>query len=184
MIPGYASRETDILETFLTPDPWNKGQSTQFSVVAKYKGGLMPAYAAADKRSRIDGYYLYSSIDQQYRPLPDALVKLWLDRKVPTHRMPVLLFGMAGMPESKDYAPHLALNATQRASRTVGVIFLGIIVGVLGWLLFNEGVQWGPVLSLAGILFAVWFLVRQQRMTARRKSLTQWILSQLSVAHK
>lgn len=181
---GYVSSETEVLQTVLAANPWNNGLSAQFSVCVHYKGGVVPTHAVYDKRSRVQGYYLFSPFDNQYRPLPDALVKLWLDNKVPAQLLPGLLFGMESRPEKNDFSPHLSLTAGQRVIKIGGATVLGLIIACLGWLLYREGLEWGPVLSLAGIFFSGWYLFRWQRMNARRKSLTEWILTQLSIAGK
>lgn len=171
---------TEVLHSIQTANPWKNGIPDKFSVCVQYKGGVMPAHAAYDKRSRLQGYILHAASDNSYRQMPDALAKLWLDRQVPGQRLPGLLHLIETRPEKKDFTPHLTLNAIQRTTRVVGVILLGLIIGCLGWLLHREGVAWGLALSAGGILFSIWYLVHLQRMTARRKTLTAWILAQLA----
>lgn len=173
--------QTEVLQSVQTANPWNNDLPAQFSICVQYKGGVVPTHAAYDKRSRLQGYLLYSASDKKYRQMPDALAKLWLDGQVPSQRLPGLLHLIEARPEKKDVAPYLTLNAIQRTTRVVGVIMLGLIIGCLGWLLHREGRIWGLGLSVCGILFSVWYLVRQQRMIARRKTLTAWILAQLAV---
>lgn len=172
---------TEVLQNVQTANPWNNGLPALFSICVQYKGGVVPTHAAFDKRSRLQGYVLHSASDNSYRQMPDALAKLWLDRRVPSQRLPELLHLIEARPEKKDITPHLTLNAIQRTTRVVGVIMLGLIIGCLGWLLHQEGLVWGLGLSVCGILFSVWYLVRLQRMIARRKALTAWILGQLTV---
>lgn len=176
-----ASPETEILERVQAPNPWNNGQLTQFNICVQYKGGLVPAYAAYDKRSRLQGYLIHSASDNVYRRMPDALARLWLDGEVPSRLLPELLYLIEARPERKDVTPYLTLNSMQRMVKVVGVIALGIIIGCLGWLLQGEGLAWGPALSACGVFFSIFYLVRLQRMKERRKALADWILAQLVV---
>ena len=177
----FVTPETEILKSVHAANPWNNGLPTQFNICVQYKGGVVPAHAAFDKRSRLQGYIMHSASDNTYRHMPDALAKLWLDRKVPDHQLPVLLHLIEARPEKKDVTPYLTLNSTQRIARVVAVITLGIIIGCLGWLLHGEGLAWGLGLSVFGVLFSILYLGRLQRMKARRKALTEWILAQLVI---
>lgn len=180
----FVTPETQILKRIHVANPWNNDVPTQFDICVQYKGGVVPAHAAHDKRSRLQGYLIHSVADNKYRYMPDALAKLWLDKEVPTEHLPLLLYLIESRPEKKDITPYLTLNSTQRIVRFVGVILLGIIIGCLGWLLHKEGLAWGLVLSACGILFSIIYLVRLQRMKERRKVLTDWILAQLIVLGK
>lgn len=176
--------ETQILKSIHVANPWNNDVPAQFNICVQYKGGVVPAHAAYDKRSRLQGYLIHSASDNKYRYMPDALARLWLDGKVPTQQLPALLQLTESRPEKKDITPYLTLNSTQRVVRFVGVILLGIITGLLGWLLHREGLAWGLGLSAGGILFSILYLVHLQRMKARRTVLTEWILAQLIVTGK
>lgn len=173
--------ETEILKSVLVANPWNNDLPTQFNICVQYKGGLVPAHAAYEKRSRLQGYIVHSASGNIYRYMPDALARLWLDGVVSTHQLPALLHLIEARPEKKDITPYLTLHATQRVVQVVGVILLGIITGCLGWLLHGEGLAWGLGLSVCGILFSILYLVRLQRMKRRRKALIEWILAQLVV---
>src|SRR5687768_12057067 len=97
--------KTEVLYSVQASNPWNNGLPAKFSVCAQYKGGVVPAHAAYDKRSRLQGYILHSAPDNSYRQIPDALAKLWLDGRVPIQRLPELLRLIESRPEKKDVAP-------------------------------------------------------------------------------
>ncbi|NSL87603.1 hypothetical protein [Chitinophaga solisilvae] len=177
----FVYAETAVLERIRAANPWNNNLLTQFDICVQYKGGIVPAHAVMDKRARLQGYMICSVPDNNCRRMPDALAWLWLNKEVPSHQLPELLYLTEIRPEKADLTPYLILNATQRIVRTVCVIALGIIIGCLGWLLHGEGLSWGLWLSACGVLFSVVYLVRLQRMKERRKALADWILAQLVV---
>jgi hypothetical protein len=143
-------------------------------------GGLMPAYAAADQRSRPQKFSLCSDIDKVHRGLP-ALVELWLDQQVRSRRLPVLLHGLEPQISRLDYISHGSLNSMQRGVRRWAPLVLGVFVTLLGVseLLRHRGdLTVGIGLTVCGILVGGGSLLVGSWLSGRPKRQSAWILSQ------
>lgn len=179
MILGYASSSAKKVGHFTAKDPWNGNQHTTFLINIFYRGGVVPAYAALDERSRVSHYSLQSQIDKLQRGLPDSLVSLWLEEKVPPERLPELLMGLEPQLVRSDYVAHLTLNTMQQRVRTFGRWSLVAIGAFLVLMALPEvGTIEGLVMTLSGLLLGGAALFLGGRFTARRKQQTEWIMSQ------
>lgn len=169
MIIAHAKSSSELLKTFNAPDPWNGGRRATFSIHRHFMGGLMPGYAAADKRSRLQSCILRCQADQRDRPLPDALVSLWLDDKVPSDRLPQLLAGLEPQLKRSDYVSHQALNPMQRAVRRWAPMLFAAFVALLGLSMLGEDSGTGVVMLAVGLLVGAGAWLVGRRFRARRQ---------------
>jgi hypothetical protein len=170
-------------ETFMAADPWNGGQSSQFTVefyktVPKGMGREYGARMA--KLHGVDLFNIRSSASGPSHRLPDSLTDLWRSKRVATEALPRLLHEL--QPSLRKYDYYRILH--HRRFEWGGALYALFVFGIMILFLIsfpNEaaGERLGTLsiglLALA-ILFLSFLLPRRLRNRCRRQM--EWILAQ------
>jgi hypothetical protein len=169
-------------ETFVAADPWNKGESAQFTVEC-YKI-IRPDWGRAygARLAKVHGVDLYkfrSSAGGPSRPLPESLTELWRSKRVATESIPQLLHDLQPSLCKYDYYRFLH----HRIFEWAGAIYSLCLLGVMIFLLIaipNEaaGAIFAPLtfglLALASLFVSI-FIPRRFRNRCRQQM--EWILA-------
>jgi hypothetical protein len=170
-------------EIFMAADPWNGGQSSQFTVefyktVPKGMGREYGARMA--KLHGVDLFNIRSSAGGPSHRLPDSLTDLWRSKRVATEALPRLLHEL--QPSLRKYDYYRILH--HRRFEWGGALYALFVFGIMILFLIsfpNEaaGERLGTLsiglLALA-ILFLSFLLPRRLRNRCRRQM--EWILAQ------
>lgn len=174
----YTPRRVENLAHFSAADPWNGNQQTAFDLDRVFIAGLVPDRTNLDDVSKPHKYAIRSALEQHHRALPDSLVSLWRDGKVPVERLPALLKGLEPNLKRSDYIKLLSMTRLQRIIRRYAPPVLGLIIALLGLAVTVEDAGTGIVMAAIGVLIVVASEAITRRLHARRKQQMEWAIAQ------
>lgn len=169
-------------ETFVAADPWNRGESAQFTVeyykILRRDWGR--AYGARlAKLHGVDLYNIRSSAGGPSHRLPDSLTDLWRSKRVATEAIPQLLHELQPSLRKYDYYRILHHRRFEWAGAFYSLFLFGIMIFFL-IAIPNEavGAIFAPfsfgLLALASLFVSI-LLPRVLRNRCRKQM--EWILA-------
>src|SRR5437879_10134517 len=106
----YTPRRVENLAHFNAADPWNGNQQTPFDLDRVFIRSIVPDRTNLEDESKPHKYAIRSALEQHHRTLPDSLVSLWRDGRIPVEHLPPLLKGLEPNLKRSDYIKLLRMT--------------------------------------------------------------------------
>ena len=178
----YTPRRVENLAHFNAADPWNGNQQTPFDLDRVFIRSIVPDRTNLEDESKPHKYAIRSALEQHHRTLPDSLVSLWRDGRIPVERLPPLLKGLEPNLKRSDYIKLLSMTRLQRIIRRFAPSSIGLIFALVGLAVTLDDAGTGIVMMIIGALILVACEAITRQLHARRKEQMEWAMGQPSAS--